>query len=296
MRIPLAGQRSHCALDGVLKPLLSISNGMNVIKRDLFGEVEMIQLGYSPIGSPLMSVFMYVVDGLLIDTAQHHMAKVVMGLLRETSLSRIVLTHHHEDHSGNAAMISSRHAIPVMAHPLAAEKLRLGFPIRPYQHLVWGKTPALAVTPLIDAVETNRFLLTPIHTPGHSKDHIVFFENQRGWLFSGDLYLGERIKFFRSDEDFCDQIASLKKLMKLDFDTLFCAHNPCLKNGKQKIKNKLQFLEDLYGHVRKLVEKGCSAKAIIKELDPRNDRGVKWLTMGNVSQLCQYGSLRTGVE
>jgi hypothetical protein len=29
--------------------------------------------------------------------------------------------------------------------------------------------------------------------------------------------------------------------MKLDFDILFCAHNPCLKNGKQKIKNKLQF-------------------------------------------------------
>jgi glyoxylase-like metal-dependent hydrolase (beta-lactamase superfamily II) len=157
---------------------------MNVIKSDFFGEVEMIRLGYSPIGSPLMSVFMYVVDELLIDTAQHRMAKVVMGLLREKNLSRIILTHHHEDHSGNADMISSRHAIPVMAHPLAAEKLRLGFPIRPYQHLVWGKTPAVAVTPLIDAVETNRFTLTPVHTPGHSKDHIVFFENQRQSLYA----------------------------------------------------------------------------------------------------------------
>jgi hypothetical protein len=81
----------------------------------------------------------------------------------------------------------------------------------------------------------------------------------------------------------CDQIASLKKIMKLDFDTLFCAHNPCLKNGKQKIKNKLQFLEDLYGNVRKLSVKGYSEKAVIKALDPRNDRAVKWLTMGNVS-------------
>ena len=256
---------------------------MNVIKSDFFGEVEMIRLGYSPIGSPLMSVLMYVVDELLIDTAQHHMAKEVMGLLREKNLSRIILTHHHEDHSGNAAMISSRHAIPVMAHPLTAEKLKLGFPILPYQHLVWGKAPAVAVTPLAGVVETNRFRFTPVHTPGHSKDHIVFFENQRGWLFSGDLYLGERIKFFRSDEDFCDQIASLKKLMKLDFDTLFCAHNPCLKNGKQKIKNKLQFLEDLNGHVRELAEKGYSEKTVIKELDPKNDRWVKWLTMGNVS-------------
>ena len=256
---------------------------MNVIKSDFFGEVEMIQLGYSPIGSPLMSVFMYVVDGLVIDTAQHLMAKVVMGMLGEKSLSRIILTHHHEDHSGNAAMISSRHAIPLMAHPLAAEKLTLGFPILPYQRLVWGKAPAVTATPLADVVETNRFKFTPVHTPGHSKDHFVFFENQCGWLFSGDLYLAERIKFFRSDEDFGAQITSLKKIMKLDFDTLFCAHNPCLKNGKQKIKNKLQFMEDLYGHARELAEKGYSEKAIIKELDPKNDRGVKWLTMGNVS-------------
>ena len=256
---------------------------MNVIKSDFLGEVEMIQLGYGPIGSPLMSVFMYVVDALLIDTAQNQMAKVVMELLREKSLDRIVLTHHHEDHSGNAAMISSQHAIPVMAHPLAAEKLRRGFPIRPYQRLVWGKAPALAITPLEGAVETNQFRLTPVHTPGHSKDHIVFLENERGWLFSGDLYLGERIKFFRADEDLGGQIHSLKKIMALDFDTLFCAHNPCLKNGKQNIKNKLQFLEDLYGNVRKLVEKGYTEKAVIKALDPKNDRGIKWLTMGNVS-------------
>jgi hypothetical protein len=95
--------------------------------------------------------------------------------------------------------------------------------------------------------------------------------------------LGERIKFFRADERFAEQIASLIKVLTLDFDTLFCAHNPCLKSGKQKIKNKLQFLEDLYGNVRELVEKGHSEKAIIKALDPRNDRGIKLITMGNVS-------------
>ena len=257
---------------------------MNVIKSDLYGEVEMIQLGYSPIGSPLMSVFMYVVDELIIDTAQHHMAKVVMGLLREQNINRIVLTHHHEDHSGNAAMISNRYAIPVMAHPLAAEKLRLGFPVRPYQRLVWGKAPPVEVMLLQDVIETDRYVFTPVHTPGHSKDHTVFLEKNQGWLFSGDLYLGERIKFFRSDEHFCDQIASLKTILTLDFDILFCAHNPDLKNGKQRIrKKKLQFLEDLYGKVREFAEKGHSEKEIIKALDPKNDRGVKWLTMGNVS-------------
>jgi glyoxylase-like metal-dependent hydrolase (beta-lactamase superfamily II) len=199
----------------------------------------MIRLGYGTIGPPLMSVFMYVVDGLVIDTGQHHMQKYVIEQLKDKKLNRIILTHHHEDHSGNAAMIARQHTIPVIAHPLAVEKLRLSFPILPYQRLVWRKAPAVSASPLAGVIETNRFTFASVHTPGHSKDHIVLFEKQRGWLFSGDLYRGERIKFFRADEDFGNQIASLKKLMKLDFDVLFCGRNSCLKNGKQKIKNKL---------------------------------------------------------
>lgn len=243
----------------------------------------MIRLGYGPIGSPLMSVWMYELDGLVIDTGQHHMAKAVKRLLPEKKISRIALTHHHEDHSGNAAMLSAAYAIPVMAHTPAAAKLKRGFAIRPYQYLVWGKAPSVDVLPLTGVIETDRFALTSIKTPGHSRDHTVFLEKKRGWLFAGDLYLGERIKYFRSDERLDDQIRSLKKVLQFEFDVLFCAHNPCLTNGKSKIKNKLQFLEDFYGQVKTLAAKGFNEKSIIKALDPATDRFIKWFTMGDVS-------------
>ena len=58
---------------------------------------------------------------------------------------------------------------------------------------------------------------------------------------------------------------------------------PPLMSVFMYIRNKLQFLEDLYGNVRGLVEKGHSEKAVIKALDPRNDRGIKLITMSNVS-------------
>ncbi len=256
---------------------------MKLIEVDSFAEVDMIRMGYSPIGAPLMSVVMYVVDGLVIDTGQHHMARAVMQFLQDKKISRIILTHHHEDHSGNAAEISHRHTIPVMGHPLTAAKLKHGFSILPYQYLVWGKAPSVDVCPLKAVVETDRFAFMPIDTPGHSKDHTVFLEKQQGWLFSGDLYLGQRIKYYRSDERLGDQIASLKKVLALEFDTLFCAHNPSLTDGKSAIRKKLQFLEDLYGQIKALAQKGFSEKAVIKALDPAKDRTVKWLTMGNVS-------------
>ena len=256
---------------------------MNIVKIDYFDQVKMIQLGYGPIGAPLMSVFLYVVDGLVIDTGQSNMARIVAGLLEEIDLNRVALTHHHEDHSGNAALISHLRNIPVLGHPLTANKLKKGFAIPPYQRIVWGKARPVEVAALPEVIETDRFAFTPIHTPGHSKDHTVFLEKNRGWLFSGDLYIGERIKFFRSDEHFFDQIISLKKVLELDFETLFCGHNPSLAEGKLKIKNKLQYFEDLYGNIKKLLEKGFSEKAVIKALDRKDDRRVKWITMGNIS-------------
>ena len=256
---------------------------MNLVKKSTFGEVEAIRLGFGPIGPPLMSVFLYVVDGLVIDTGQRNMQKAVVEVLKHRKLHRILLTHHHEDHSGNASVLSNRHQISVTGHPLTAEKLRYGFNILPYQRYVWGKANVVEVTPVESTIETDRFKFIPIHTPGHSKDHTVYLEEENGWLFSGDLYLGDHIKYFRSDERLIDQITSLKKILKFDFDALFCAHNPRLENGRARLKNKLQFLEDLYGSIHRLIQKGFPEREVIKKLDPKNDRLIRWVTMGNVS-------------
>ena len=256
---------------------------MNLVKKTTFGEVEAIRLGFGPIGPPLMSVFLYVVDGLVIDTGQRNMQKAVVEVLKHRKLHRILLTHHHEDHSGNASVLSNRHQISVTGHPLTVEKMRYGFKILPYQHYVWGKTDAVEATPFESAIETDSFKFKPIHTPGHSKDHTVYLEEENGWLFSGDLYLADRIKYFRADERLNDQIHSLKRVLEFDFEVLFCAHNPCLENGRSRLKHKLQFLEDLYGSIHRLIQKGFPEREVIKKLDPKNDRLIRWVTMGNVS-------------
>jgi glyoxylase-like metal-dependent hydrolase (beta-lactamase superfamily II) len=256
---------------------------MNIIKIEQFGEIEAIKLGYGPIGPPFMSVYFYILDGLVIDTGQRHMQKTVIELLREKKLRRILLTHHHEDHSGNASAICRHHHIEAFGHPLTVQKMATPFRIPPYQHYIWGRSESIELSPLGPAVESNRYKLVPVHTPGHSKDHTVFLEQANGWLFSGDLYLGQRIKFFRADEKIYEQIDSLKKVLKLDFDALFCAHNPCPQNGKSKLAQKLQFLEDIVGQVQKLKTTGLSLKAIVKRMDSGNDKWIKLMTMGNVS-------------
>jgi len=230
-----------------------------------------------------MSVYIYVLDGVIIDTGQSHMRKYVIEQLRNTQPHVILLTHHHEDHSGNASALGRFHQIEVRGHSITAEKMAANRQILPYQRYIWGKSEYVNVKPLSRMIESEHFTLLPIHTPGHSKDHTVFLEENNGWLFAGDLYLGERIKYFRSDEKIYDQIDSLKKMCRYDFDAIFCAHNPRFENGKSRLEQKLQFLEDIVGQVQLLKEQGLTESAIIKRLDPNQDRLVKLMTLGNVS-------------
>jgi glyoxylase-like metal-dependent hydrolase (beta-lactamase superfamily II) len=256
---------------------------MRVCKESRFGKVEAFELGYGWPGKPLMTVFLYLVDGVLLDTGLAHMRHKVLDIARERPVRRVLLTHHHEDHSANAAALQELLKVPVQGHPLCAEKMAAPFRIRPYQHWIWGSAEPLAVEPLPEAVETDRLFLVPVHTPGHSKDHVVYHEPRRGWLFSGDLYLADRVRYFRADEDMAGEIASLKKALELDFTALFCCHRPRPEKGRDRIVEKLQYLEDLYGTVQKLWEEGRGVSAIMRKAGLREDRVMRLITLGNVS-------------
>lgn len=131
-----------------------------------------------------------------------------------------------------------------------------------------------------DIIHTKNFALHPIYAPGHCNDHYCYYEPNKGWLFSGDLYVADKIKYFASFESLLTQIESLKKLIALDFDVLFCSHNPKTQNGKQHLKNKLQFFEEFAGEVEKYYHQGYSAKQIFGLMGMKENRVNKYLTLG----------------
>lgn len=257
---------------------------MNIVKLHRFNaQVTALEMGYGIVGRPLMNVHCYQIGDTLIDCGQSRMAEEMKTFIQAHRIHRLLLTHHHEDHSGNAAMIATACNAAVMGHPDTAYKMKHIHPILPYQRLVWGQAREVDVSPLPTVVESEKFRFLPIHTPGHSKDHTVYLELQNGWLFSGDLYLGDRIKFFRSDEKIDLQIHSLQTVLRYDFEALFCGHNPTLKNGKDRLRCKLAYLEDIAGSVQILMSEGLPEKELIRRLDRRQDRFVKAVTMGNAS-------------
>ena len=60
---------------------------MNIVETEKFGKIEAIKLGYGPLGPPFMSVYLYVVDGLVVDTGQRNMQKAVLDLKTKITVS-----------------------------------------------------------------------------------------------------------------------------------------------------------------------------------------------------------------
>lgn len=247
------------------------------------GPVTAFEVALAPLGKPLKSVYIFHVDSLLVDTGPYHLRKKVVSMLNFSKIEKILLTHHHEDHSGNAALLSNRCKTEVYLHPYGVAKLSKGFNILPYQHLLFGKAPSVQAEICPEIIEGDNITIRAIHTPGHSKDHTVYLVEEEGWLFTGDLYVGEKIRFFRVDENIHQQIDSLRKILKLDFDTLYCSHRAHLPNGRTLLKRKLDYLEGFREKVQALHQNGSPEKEIIKRLRVKNDMPIKLFTMGNAS-------------
>lgn len=245
----------------------------------------MYRFGYAPIGKPLLSVYCYLLDDVLIDTAQRNCEQKVLRTFEEETISKILLTHWHEDHSGNTQQLAAAHAATIFAPTQCLQKLTDGFNILPYERFLFGKIRPILneIHPVSGRIITENHKLTPIFTPGHSKDHTVYLEEDSGWLFAGDLFVGVEINIFRKGEEFWPQVASFKKVLTYDFDIIFCGHHPRLSDGKEWLRRKLQYFEDFGGRVQDLHQRGLSVKQIIKKMNIKENLLVRLLTSNDVS-------------
>lgn len=238
---------------------------MGVVERLRHHEVEGLRVGRFG-GAINTTCILYRLGDTVIDTGPPNQWRTVRRFLDERSVGRALVTHHHEDHSGNLGrLVRSRATLyaPTESH----EPLVRGFRLRPYQRIVWGRPPKIEPEPLPPALMLEGGLeLRPIATPGHSSDMTCLLEPGRGWLFSGDLYIGTRTRALRRDENLGRQIASLRKVLELDFDTVLCSHRGVLKDGRERLRAKLDYLVSLCQEVRELHDQGLGEREITRRL------------------------------
>lgn len=232
------------------------------------------------------AVHAFRVGDVLIDTCSpnqwHRMAATLQA---QPPLKACVLTHHHEDHAGNAGSIQrmctgsgTRAALPVYAPKLALAPLRDGFPIEYYRNLVWGRytvrcEPTEMTQPVRATLEDGSHVsLHALHSPGHCDDHSVIWVPERGWLFSADLLVTSKPRMAFKQEVLADTLATLRDIVRLPVTTLWCSHRGRLDDGVSQLRARLDWMETLQQRAVELHEtRGWPVARIARQLLGRED-------------------------
>ncbi len=210
---------------------------------------------------------LYRVGETLIDCGPPNQWRAVRSFVEEASVRELILTHHHEDHSGNAANIAKLNHIMPYAPALGRKKLADGYFIPLVQRIIWGKLPPVQTQPLPEQmVIQNGMSVTAVHTPGHAKDLHCFHFPEQGWIFTADMFIARKIKMLRTDENLQQLIDSLEKLIQLDFDVIFCGHRGPIEEGNQPLIDKFNNLKQLSYDAQTLEKKGHSVEEIVIKL------------------------------
>jgi glyoxylase-like metal-dependent hydrolase (beta-lactamase superfamily II) len=144
------------------------------------------------------------------------------------TLSRVLVTHAHVDHASGAPAIAARMPAVVFAKmPWPARDSRYAVPWEP-----------IADGASFDAGEVT---ISAIHTPGHSPDHLCFWEPRSRTLFCGDLAVkGTSVVIPASGGgDVAQYIASIERVLALDPVRLLPAHGPVIDEPAKLLRSYL---------------------------------------------------------
>jgi glyoxylase-like metal-dependent hydrolase (beta-lactamase superfamily II) len=260
-----------------------------MLKAHSYGDVTRFDLGRTLFGRGRYWATAYLIHGTMIDTGCAFSAPELVEALADVPLTRIVNTHSHEDHIGGNGPLQRRwDGLEILAHPLALPVLadpRGRQPLHPYRRVMWGWPEPSHGQPLSDGavIETGRYRFQVLYTPGHSPDHICLYEPRKGWLFTGDLFVGGQDRAQRAGYGIWETIASLKRVAALPATTLYPGSARVRDNPAQAIADKIVYLEQLGERVLALHRQGRGVSEIVRAL-LGGPMLIEFITLGHFSR------------
>jgi ribonuclease/clavin/mitogillin len=179
--------------------------------------------------------FVVIDPGSPYDDEQDALYEFVKELIDEgRALREIVLTHHHPDHVGGCERLREQLGgrVQVAAHRLTAEELEGS--VRVDRFIEDGDVIDLKGDPSIS--------LRAMHTPGHTRGHLSFYDERAGVLLTGDNIVGLGSVLIDPEEGSVrDYLATLERYRALPrLVALLGGHGPAVANSFAKIEEYVE--------------------------------------------------------
>ncbi len=165
-------------------------------------------------------------------------------------LREVWLTHAHIDHILGLLPLREQWGLALRAHPQVVDVAKAARPLLD----LWGM-PQIPVHapeyPLQDGevLHIGKYVFEVMETPGHSPDHVVFYQPDQQWLMGGDvLFKGSIGRTDLPGGDYDELMRSIMhRLMPLnDATVVWTGHGPITSIGEERRTNP--FILEYQGH------------------------------------------------
>ena len=219
------------------------------------GRVDGLRVGRYGLGLNVQSVC-YRIGRTLVDTGPPNQWGAVRRFVQKQAeahgIDRVLLTHHHEDHAGNAARLQELLDVPVYAPEASLDRLRDGVSLDTYRWIVWGRPRPVEAEPVPETLPlADGTTLRTLPAPGHSDDMVCYLAEDHGLLFAADLYVTRRPQYLRAEEHAPRLNESIHDVLEHDFHTLLGGHRGVVEDGRRALAEKVKYLEALCGVVQR---------------------------------------------
>jgi glyoxylase-like metal-dependent hydrolase (beta-lactamase superfamily II) len=194
------------------------------------------------------------------DIAEH--LEAILAALKGETVTHIVVTHHHSDHSPLSRPLAARTGAKVWG--CAVRDLPAPGEVR----LEAGYDRFVPDIPVCDGavIEGAGWTLEAIPTPGHTSNHICYALAAENALFSGDHIMGWSTTVITPpDGDMGDYLRSLELIRDRDFSVLWPTHGPPVTDVRPFLDAYIDHRKD---RERQIIERLAAGDTRIKDMVP----------------------------
>jgi glyoxylase-like metal-dependent hydrolase (beta-lactamase superfamily II) len=228
-----------------------------------------------------------------------HAAALLKAVSGET-VTHILVTHTHRDHSPNTARIKAATGATVYAEgPHRASRPRFeSEKHNPESGADREFRPDIAVHDG-DTIEGSGWMLQAVATPGHTANHLAFAWPDRQLSFVGDHVMGWSTSIVAPpDGSMIDYMASLERLTGRDEDLYFSGHGPEIPEGRRYVRFLVRHRHAREASILHRLAKGAAdiptiVRAIYIGIDPRLTGAAGYSVLAHLEDLVGRGIVAT---
>ena len=220
---------------------------------------------------------------------QQHINAILDAAAGET-ITHILVTHRHIDHSPGCALLKARCGAETWAFKPPTQTGENSF------GLDAGFVPDHTVSDgtIISSVQWQ---LECLHTPGHSSDHVSFYLASENALFCGDVVMGWSTTIVSPpDGNMSEYMASLERLRKRADEIYYPTHGAPIKNPQRYVDKLYLHRRERENQVISCVSEGANTldamvSFVYADLDPSMYGAAARSLLATVEYLVDSGKL-----